>query len=131
MTVRSALVQLGGASYLDRARAEASPPRPSIYSRTGCFCFGRAALGDKASLYGGHAALWGEIFSREGTHERGRHLYQQEKQAPEMRQASGSTKRGARSEEQGAMMIFRTKQDELGTRSKAGVGRGITEHLIL
>jgi hypothetical protein len=42
-----------------------------------------------------------------------------------------SEKRGARSEEQRARVIFRTKLDELATRSKAGVGRGITEHLIL
>ena len=40
----------------------------------------------------------GEVLSREGIHERGRHLQRQEKQAPEMRQAS-STKRGARSKD--------------------------------
>jgi hypothetical protein len=37
-----------GASYLDRARAEASLPRPSIYSRTGCLlwpgCVGRQSF---------------------------------------------------------------------------------------
>jgi hypothetical protein len=44
-------------SYLGRAQAEGRP-RPSICGRTGCFYLDWAALSDKATLYGGHAALW-------------------------------------------------------------------------
>jgi hypothetical protein len=77
-----------------------------------------------------HYGRAGEVFSREGTHA----TYTSRKNrllGCARTVVARSEKRGARSEEQGARMIFRTKLDELGTRSKAGVGRGITEHLIL
>jgi hypothetical protein len=95
-TVRSALVQLRVQAIFVGARAEGKPPSPPIYGRTGCSCIDRAALGDRASLYGDtrRCGRAGEVLSREEIPERGRHLQRQGKQASELRQAS-STKRGA------------------------------------
>ena len=59
MTARSALMQLGAQATLVGARAEASLPRPSICGGMSCSCIDWAALGARASLYGGHAAVWG------------------------------------------------------------------------
>jgi hypothetical protein len=98
---------VGGASYLDRARAKASPLSPiDLWEEQTLSALTRLHWETKLSLYGDtrHCGRAGEVFSREGK-----------------KQAMTCARRVARSKERGkgARMTFGTKLDGLATRSKA------------